>query len=137
MEENTIIKKDFNLPDNSNDLSRADGKIHKLKDKFKTLIQKGNINDDNHETLFEDIIKILDFVGDLSLPAFGIKEELEELYFKQFSHAPALAKELWLKHYERIHHPYNLLKNRCFRLIEELDEEYFRGYNKKQTNWKA
>lgn len=136
MEDETMIKKDFNLPDDSNDLSRAEGIIEELKDRFKKMLKDKSINDSNHEKLFEDTIRILDFVGKLSMPAFAIQDELEELYFKQYQPTPALAKELWLKHYDKIHHPYNLLKNRCFRLIEELDEEYRRVYKKNPLNWK-
>ena len=131
-----FIEHDFNLPNHNNQLSIANDNIEKLRHKFRVLETKMSINDKEHELMFEEIIKVLDYVGRLSMPAFTISGELEELYTIRYKHSPELARKLWLDHYEDIHHPYNLLKNRCFKLIDELDELYIKLNRKTPKNWK-
>jgi hypothetical protein len=86
--------------------------------------------------MFETTVRVLMYVGDLSNSVFGIEDQIQDLYFKQFIHSPELAKMLWQQHYGKLHHPYNILKNRCFRLLEELDAEYFKRHKKRPPNWK-
>lgn len=131
-----FIEHDFNLPNHNNQLSIADDNIEKLRHKFRVLETKMSINDKEHEQMFEEIIKVLDYVGRLSMPAFTISEDLERMYTIRYNHSPELARKLWLDHYEDIHHPYNLLKNRCFKLIDELDELYIKLNRKTPKNWK-
>ena len=134
--EQKFIEHNFNLPNHNNQLSIADDNIEKLRHKFRVLETKMSINDKEHEQMFEEIIKVLDYVGRLSMPAFTISEDLERMYTIRYNHSPELARKLWLDHYEDIHHPYNLLKNRCFKLIDELDELYIKLNRKTPKNWK-
>jgi len=131
-----LIEHDFNLPCHDNELSHAGDIIEKLKNNLRIIEKQQTINGKTHTTLFEDIIRVLDYVGQLSLSAFGIEEELEEMYKMKFLHAPELAKKLWLDHYEIVHHPYTLLKNRSYKLLDELDAEYFKQHKKHPPNWK-
>ena len=135
--EQKFIEHNFNLPNHNNQLSIADDNIEKLRHKFRVLETKMSINDKEHEQMFEEIIKVLDYVGRLSMPAFTISEDLERMYTIRYNHSPELARKLWLDHYEDIHHPYNLLKNRCFKLIDELDELYIKLNRKTPKNWKG
>jgi hypothetical protein len=134
--EQKFINHDFKLPNHNNELSKADDVIEKLRQKFKILECRNTISDKEHLQMFEEVVRVLDYVGRLSMPAFAIEEDMERLYVMRYPHSPELAKKLWLDHYEDIHHPYNLLKNRCFKLMEELDELYIRVNNKKPKNWK-
>ncbi len=136
MPKNEFIETNFNLPKHDNQLSNADDVIAKLRLKLARVIVRESINDREHELLFEEIIKVLDYVGRLSMPSFEIAEELERMYTMRYNHSPELARKLWLDHYEQIHHPYNILKNRCFKLIDELDEFYLRVNKKNPKNWK-
>ena len=131
-----LIEYDFNLPCHDNELSHAGDIIGKLKDRLRIIKIRGTIDGKTHSTLFEETIRALDFVGKLSMPAFAIEDEMEEMYKMKFLHAPALAKKLWFDHYEIVHHPYNLLKNRCFKLLDELDTEFFKQHKKNPPNWK-
>jgi hypothetical protein len=133
--EEKYIDHDFNLPNHSTQLAKAEEVIEKLKDKVKILHEKKCINNKLHTDTFEEIIRILDYVGTLSKAAFDIEEDIERLYTKQYCHAPELGKKLCNDHYEKIHHPYTLLKNRCFRLLEELDEMYRKKFKKNPPNW--
>jgi len=135
MKKQNFIVHDFNLPNHSNELSKAESIIEKHQQAFKVLQNRNNIEDHEYTRLFEETIRMLDYLGRLSTPAFAIRNELEELYFKKFIHSPELAKKLWLDHYKNIHHPYNLLKNRCFKLLEDLDELYINVHNKYPPNW--
>lgn len=131
-----FIKFDFKLPAHSNELSKAEEVIEKLKNKLKKIKKNKTINDSIHNTLYEEIVRILDYVGKLSMPVFAIEEEMEKLYILQYSKSPLLSKKLFNDHYMELHHSYTLLKNRCFRLLEELDNEYIKRIRKNPPNWK-
>ena len=131
-----FITHDFNLPCHDNELSHAGDVIEKLKNKLRIIEKQGTIDGKTHTTLFEQVIRALDYVGRLSMPAFAIEDELEEMYKMRYLRAPELAKKLWLDHYENVHHPYTLLKNRCFKLLDELDAEYFKQHKTHPPNWK-
>lgn len=134
--EQEFIVHDFNLPCHDNELSKAGDVIEKLKKRInKTISTVELITDKQFVRDYEEIIVVLDYVGRLSMPAFAIEEELEEMYRKHYIHAPQLAKKLWLDHYENVHRPYTILKNRCFKLLEELDNYYTLLYDKKPPNW--
>jgi hypothetical protein len=135
MSEQQFITHDFKLPNHNNELSKANDVIEKLKKRIDKIIVDKALDDKQHTTLYEEVIRVLDFVGRLSMPAFAIEEDLERLYIQQYIHSPELAKKLWLDHYEKIHHPYTLLKNRCFKMLEELDEEFIRLYKKNPPNF--
>jgi len=126
----------LDLPVQVNELSKAEDIIEKLKSKFETVKLNKNITDESHTRLYEETIRVLDYVGRLSMPCFAVEDQLEEMYLIKFKRTPELAKKLWLDHYEVIHHPYTLLKNRCFRLLDELDSEYFKQHKKHPPNWK-
>lgn len=130
-----FINYDFKLPDHSNELSKAEDLIGKLKSKIDELSSKDLINELTHDKLYEEVIRILDYVGRLSMPVFDINDELERMYVKKYMHSPELGKQLWLDHYGKLHRPYNLLKNRCFRMLEELDEQYIRINKTTPANW--
>jgi len=131
-----FIKHDFKLPAHNNELSKAEEVIEKLRNKFKKIQKNKTINDSIHNTLYEETVRILDYVGKLSMPTFAIEEEMEKLYILQYPKSPLLSKKLFNDHYMELHHPYTLLKNRCFRLLEELDNEYIKRFRKNPPNWK-
>jgi hypothetical protein len=133
--EESFITHDFKLPNHHNELCKAEEIIEKLKNKFKKIERTKTINDKNHDELYNEIIRILDYVGRLSMPAFAIEDDIERLYTLQYAKFPELAKKLWNDHYENIHHPYTLLKNRCFRMLEELDKLYIDTHEKYPPNW--
>jgi len=137
MTESELITHDFNLPCHDNELSTAGDKIEKLKFKLNKIISSVDfIKDDEFIDLFDEIEIVLDYVGRLSIPIFAIGDDLQEMYKMKFLHAPELAKQLWLDHFEKVNKPYNLLKNRCFKMMEDLDKYYITLYEKNPPNWK-
>ena len=134
-EECEFITHDFKLPNHENELSQAEDVINKLKQKI-TLSEVQKMSNKQFIETFEEVIRALDYVGKLSLPTFGIEDEMEAMYVKQYRHSPALAKKFWLDHYGNVHRPYNILKNRCFKLLDELDALYIKIHDKEPPNWK-
>ena len=135
--EEIFITYDFNLPNHGNELSKANDFIEKLKEKINIVKKNKSIDNFFHTLLYEEVIRALNYVGQLSLPAFEIEEQMKDMYFKQYKHSPQLARQLWLDHYGKIHHPYNLLKNRCFKLLDDLDEMYKKKFKKNPPNWNS
>lgn len=135
MAKEEFITVDFQLPNHCNELSKAEEAIGKLKKRFEIVQQQKSINDCTHLELFEEIVRCLMYVAKLSEPTFQIEDELEALYTRNFKHSPALGKQLWLEHYDELHHPYSILKNRCYRLLELLDEEYQNVHGKVPPNF--
>lgn len=126
----------FNLPLNKNELSLAEDIIKKLKYNINSVCTQNNITDKLHDWYFEEVTKVLIYVGKLSEPAFEIFNDLEIIYHFKFPKSPKLSKQLWLEHYQKIHQPYNILKNRCFALLDELDNAYLEKYKTNPPNWK-
>jgi len=132
-----LIEHDFKLPSHDNELSSAGDVIEKLKESVnQTITNVQIISDKRFVEVYEQIIMVLDYVGRLSMPAFAIEDEMEEMYKMHYLHAPELGKQLWFDHYEKVHHPYNILKNRCFKLLDEWDNYYIELFEKNPPNWK-
>ena len=124
------------LPDHSDELLQAQQEIEKLKNRLKITETQRSITDSSHEQMFEAIVRVLDYLGKLSVSAFDIQDELRESYLKTYIKTPELAKTLWLQHLDKIHHPYDLLKNRCYKLLGDVDILYHRKFKKHPPNWK-
>jgi len=131
-----FITHDFKLPNHENELSKADEVIKNLKIRFNKHKKKKELCDKDFLQLYEETVRVSDYVGQLSMYAFAIEDEMEELYTLKYIHAPQLGKVLWQEHYGNIHHPYNIFKNRCFKLLEELDNLYQIIHSKYPPNWK-
>jgi|GEM_PF-1947491 len=125
------------IPDHSEELCKAEILIKKNQIKVKKLYKQKHISNIQHDFIYEDTIRILDYIGRLSMEIFNLENDLENFYFKTYKHSPELAKKLWLDHYDNIHHPYDLLKNRCFRILDDIDELYISIHKKYPPNWNA
>jgi hypothetical protein len=130
-----FLSLNFNLPDHNKELRSAEQLIADLTLKVNTIKQDNSINNFLHNSYYEETVKLLDWVGRMSMHLFDIEDQMEAMYTKQYIHSPALAKELFNLHYEQIHHPYTLLKNRCFSILDELDIMYEDKFKKYPPNW--
>jgi len=132
-----FIQHDFNLPNHDNELSEAGDIIEKLKHKLNKCIEVVDIiTDKEFVRTYEEVVMALDYVGRLSMSAFSIEDEMEELYKMRYLSSPKLGKQLFFDHYENVHRPYNILKNRCFKLLDEWDNYYKLLFEKDPPNWK-
>jgi hypothetical protein len=134
--ETKFIDHDFKLPNYSTEIIKAEDAVVVLKERVKKMLEVPYVTDKIFVKLYEDIVRVLDYVGKLSVPCFNVQDEMEKLYFLQYPHSPHLAKKLWQEHYEDIHKPYTLLKNRCFRMLDEIDKYYIKCNKKNPPNWK-
>lgn len=122
---------ELELPDHTQELEQTDDYIKTLKtelNKFKKTKYEQPMSVKQYKVLYEKMVHGLYYLGHLSLPAFDAEETIEKTYFEKFKHAPELAKKLWWTHYEKVHHPYTLFKNRLFKMLEDLDELYITIY---------
>lgn len=135
MQRELLLSPDFTLPNHTSELSKAEDIIEKLKTRLKRIQETKSITDKKHTELYEEVIIVLDYVGRLSNPVFEIEETLERMYILKYPKAPALSKKLFWDHYDDLHHPYTILKNRCFRILEDLDKEYKKRMKHNPPNW--
>jgi hypothetical protein len=132
-----VTETDFNLPNHNNELSKAGDIIEKLKNRIHITINVVElVTDKEFVRVYEEVVTALDFVGRLSMPAFAVEDEMEEHFKLKYLHSPELGKQLWLDKYENVHRPYTILKNRCFKLLDEWDAYYKALYEKDPPNWK-
>lgn len=143
------LELNLTLPDHSSELSKAESIISDISISFKRIVKPVNKNSKSHEdayleskltdknfiSMYEEVIKMLDYVGHLSMSIFNVEFEIENAYVLKYIHNPLEAKLAWYKHYSELHNPYTLLKNRCFNLLSELDEEYFKKFDKEPPNY--
>jgi len=125
-EEISYLEINLNLPDHSQQLHEAEQYVNNIKQKLKECTNNKQISLKTYEILYDKITRALLYVGTLSMPVFNVEEKIENTYLETYKHAPELGKKLWLEHYGQIHHPYNILKNRLFRLFDQLDELYIK-----------
>lgn len=130
-----MLTNNVHLPDHTVELSNAEFFYKKLKTRYNNHLLNRSFSGKEHTTLYEDTMRVLDYVGRLSMHAFSIGDDLEEMYIQYYKHAPQLGKQLWLDHYNDIHKPYNTQKNRYHKLIEDIDELYQNLNNENPPNW--
>jgi hypothetical protein len=137
MSKEYLTLEELKLPNHKKNLNDVEAHIERLKETVTNAISNDSINPKKHLELFEAIIVLLDRVGHLSSFVFNICEPLERMYINKYKFSPALAKTLWLEHYDNLHRPYTILKNRCYRMQEEIDDNYITKYNKNPDNWEV
>jgi len=119
-----------NLPNHDKELEKVKEYCKKLKKTYYEFRnQRLKLNKDNYNELYEKTIDCLEYVGDLSTPLFEIEDSFEEKYHFKFNRNPSKAKKLWQKHYSELHAPYNLYKNRLFKIINDLNMLYIKKNN--------
>lgn len=131
------VGKKIIMPNHEKGLKKAEDALNKIKERLADIHCQELMDNKIHTAMYEEVAAILYYLGNLSKGIFDIEEELEEEYRLKYIMSPQLMKTLFWKHYEKLHHPYSLLKNRCFRMFKELDKEFHR-INKElhPPNWK-
>lgn len=113
------------VSDYTEELNKAEEIINDLKFKFKEYEIKQELTEEQFVKQYKEIIRVLYYVGKLSQSIFDIETKMETQYIRMYPHSPELASKLFDDHYHKLHKPFNLLKNRCFTLLESLDELFF------------
>lgn len=123
-----VVMEGIEIPNNEIELGRIADKVETLKFKVKQHEAFETLTVKEYQILYEEIVNLLFKLADLSMPAFDIQEKLEEHIFRMYSHSPKLAGKMYEDKYHKLHKPFNLYKNRCFSLLEQLDALYEKLY---------
>ncbi|MFW5700756.1 MAG: hypothetical protein ACOC22_01240 [bacterium] len=135
-ETKTIKPIEFNLPINhETELLKAEQNIKNFRREVNILKLHNSIDDETHTQLYNEIVNTLDWVGRMSVTVFDVRDDLERLYEAVYCKAPSMGFKLFDEHYSRLHHPYSTLKNRCFTLLDDLDQLYINKFKKNPPNW--
>lgn len=110
------------VPNHDEELEIINETINKYKHIINKNIKKKTLSEETYSYHHAVIMKCLYALGELSLPNFNLHDELKKKYNVHYKKTPELAKKLYLDHMSKIHKDYNLLKNRCFRLLDHLEE---------------
>lgn len=116
---------DITIPNHSKEIKEANNSFNTINQSFINSVENNSITLLEFYEMYESLIGVLFFVGDLSIDVTNVRYDVETAYLKLYKHAPLLGKKLWLKKYNEIHKPYNKVKNNCFVLIEELELFFF------------
>ena len=131
-----VLKIDFDLPANTGNLKTIELNLVEIKKELFWIKKTKKFEGNKHTEIYEDVILNLDWLGRMSTPIFDLRDELEAQYEKIYCKQPKLAYQLFSEHYSRLHHPYSLLKNRCFNLLEDIDALYIEMNNTNPPNYK-
>lgn len=105
-------------------------------DKYKQIVDSiSKINDDDFTMYYEEIVKILTILSDITNPIFQIHEELEENFKIKYAKSPAIGELKYQIFIKKIHNPYDTLKNRCYAILDKLDNTYIKSNKKNPPNW--
>jgi hypothetical protein len=149
MKNKTMIE--VTLPDDKEQLEKAKDILKKVSDTYKIYLDmaKGEMekkygkkhkfkNEEERQAILLSLLDIplykrkamvyladtvLGVVADMSTSRFEIRDQLEEDYKMKYLKSPELGKTLFFEHYDKIHQPYDKIKNRCFDLLSKFDPE--------------
>lgn len=128
---------DFKKPDHTKELEKAKSIIGDIQSRVKEILNPNNcfcLTENNYSTLTEEIIDMLDYVGNLSMWVFKVEFDIEDAYINAYGKSQE-TKIAWYNHYIELHLPYSEQKNKCFRLLDDLDDEYIEKLGKFPPNY--
>ncbi len=109
------------LQNHNKELEQARKLIAKADREYKEL--GVNLPDTKRKKLVYIVSTVLDAVGEMSLTRSAVRESMEDDYTQKYLKSPELGKTLFLTEYEKIHKPYDKIKNKCFELLFKIDPE--------------
>jgi hypothetical protein len=72
------------------------------------------------QTLSDKVLDVLDIVGEMSLPIFNKRDEIERKWMVGCTNREA-ARDSWLKEYSQLHKPYDKLKDRAYDIFCQIN----------------
>lgn len=112
---------ELDLPDNTVDLNKAEKVLNKIEKELNWYKDtETSLTDLKKETFIKTIDIVLDSVGLMSRSRFEVRETIEDHYALHYKKQPALGKSMYLKHYESLHKPYDKLKRKSYKLLENI-----------------
>jgi hypothetical protein len=123
------------IPNHTQELSKADSYLKSISEDFRYIHLSRRLTAEQHTKIYEEIVRVLDYVGRLSVRVFEITDEFNEIYAIKYIKTPELGKKLLLEHTEQLHKPYDVIKNKCHKMLDELDDEYRMIHRKNPPNY--
>lgn len=111
------------LEDHSEELKRINDIWLRIKTKFEEDVKKNALTPRRKEIYTLIVEEALGLVGDWSMQMFDTFEQLEQAYAKQYVNSPKLGQKLFLERYEKLHKPYDQVKNRLWKLLFAIKGE--------------
>lgn len=122
-----IKEKEYVLADHKIDtveLGKINEVITSLKNQYLSIKHKDYYDVyDTIERIEEGLYNCLLILADHSIPIFNRMDEIESFYFKNYSDTK-VAKAKWLKKYGEFHQPFDTLKEKCFKLFNNIGKRY-------------
>lgn len=94
--------------------------IDKVEQTYNKFLNHG-LDKDMKEILSNKILDVLEIVGEMSLPLFKRRKEIEEKWSRSFPDDPEAARDGWLDEYHKLHKPYDKIKDRAYDLFCKIN----------------
>ena len=119
MTENPIEALDLinDLPNNEKRIHQIESELYKISTHLNRYDMLNVLTEKKKNYYKERLFIILANVGDLSQPAFEIRDRIEDFYIKKYKGNPKIGRDEFLKHYGAIHKPYDKIKNNIWKLL--------------------
>lgn len=94
--------------------------LKKIETSYNKFLKHG-ITTEIKKTLSDQLIDLLEIIGEMSIPVFNKRKEIENKWSLLITDNPAKAREEWIKEYRRLHRPYDKLKDRTYSLFCQIN----------------
>lgn len=115
-------------------LRNAENEIESIRLRLNRIKELRKINDEQFEQVFEGTCRQLFKISNLSIDVFDIQEDLKKKYNGLYPDDPKKAKTFFNLEYSELHKMYDILKNRCYAILDDLDLTYERFNKRKPPN---
>lgn len=115
-------------------LRNAENEIESIRLRLNRIKGLRKINDEQFEQVFEGTCRQLFKISNLSIDVFNIQEDLQKKYNSLYPDDPKKAKMFFNMEYTELHKMYDILKNRCYAILEDLDLTYEKFNKRKPPN---
>lgn len=107
----------FQTPNHKLDLLAVESTIEMVKDTINGNVK--SLQNNVRQRLLMIATNQLDLLGELSLPIFQMRVDMEKRYLNEYGYREG--RRMFIEHYTSLHKPYDELKEVVFELIEKLD----------------
>lgn len=107
------------IPDQTSEVEKANDAFKKQREIYVKQILNNPYDPDLCERVRLITVQILEYMGELTIDIFRLHNEMFDFYTTQ--HPRELGKKLYIDRVDGIHKPYDLIKNRCFKLLDDLE----------------
>jgi hypothetical protein len=108
------------LPDYTDEIKACESDSTRIISRIDTGKKYDDINSDFIINCQDDVTKVLCKISQLSTPFFDVRDELMKEYDRKYLQYPELGKKLKWEHYYELHKPFDVIKTKCWKLLNKL-----------------